>query len=147
MNYLKLNYSLNNVTATIQTDMSSAFDTVDHDILIFKLEHYGIRGQELSLMLSFLLSRSQFVEIDGIRSDVLPSIDCSVIQGLKLSGLLYTLYVNEVPHLSKVINSVNFKLITMREQFQSYSDSLTHFAINYIDDTSNAMSCNNIVTL
>ena len=122
MNYQQLNYSLNNVTATIQTDMSSAFDTVDHDILISKLEHYGIRGQELFLMSSFLSSQSQFVEIDGIRSDILPSIDCSVIQGSKLSGLLYTLYVNEVPFLSKVINSVNFKLITMREQFQSYSD-------------------------
>ena len=35
----------------------------------------------------------------------------------------------------------------MREQFQSYNDSLTHFALNYIDDTSNAISCNNIITL
>ena len=99
MNYLKLNYSLNNITATIQTDMSSAFDTVDHQILLSKLEHYGIRGQELKLMLSFLSSRKQFVEIDGIRSDTLQSPDCSVIQGSKLSSLLYTIYVNEVPLL------------------------------------------------
>ena len=35
----------------------------------------------------------------------------------------------------------------MREQFQSYNDSLTHFALNYINDTSNAISCNNIITL
>ena len=39
MNYLKLNYTLNNVTATIQTDMSIACDTVDHDILLTKFEH------------------------------------------------------------------------------------------------------------
>ena len=81
MNYLKLNYSFNNVTATIQTDMSSSFDTVDHDLLLSELEHYRVRGQELSFMLSFLSSRRQFVEIDGKRSDILQSLDCSVIKG------------------------------------------------------------------
>ena len=147
MNYLKLNYSLNNVTATIQTDMSSAFDIVDHDILISKLEHYRIRDKELSLMSSFLSDREQFVEIDGIRSDTLPSIPCSVIQGSKLSSLLYTIYINEVPLLYKNMNSANFKLISLREQFQIYGQNISHFAINYIDNTSNSISCNNILHL
>ena len=98
-------------------------------------------------MLSFLSDREQFVEIDGIRSDTLPSIPCSVIQGSKLSSLLYTIYINEVPLLYKIMNSAKFRLISLRDQFQIYGENISHFAINYIDNTSNSISCNNIVHL
>ena len=55
--------SNNLITNTVQTDMSAAFDTVEHSILLSKLEHYGIRGPELEIIKSFLTDRSQFVEI------------------------------------------------------------------------------------
>lgn len=72
--------------------MSAAFDNVDHKLLLSKLEHYGISNKELKLMSSFLSGCSQYVEIYGIRSDILPSIECLFIQESKLS-VYYTLYM------------------------------------------------------
>ncbi len=45
-------------------DLSNAFDTFDHKILIKKLEYYGLHGLSLTLMESYLLNRKQYVEID-----------------------------------------------------------------------------------
>ena len=49
--------------------MSTAFDTVEHTILLSKLEHYHVRDDELALMKSFLAGHKQYVEIDGVKSD------------------------------------------------------------------------------
>ena len=105
-------YDNNKKLAIIQTDLSSAVDTVDHSVLIKKLDHYGIRDKEATLISSFLENRYQFVEIDGIRSNKLKSIPCSVIQGSKLSSLLYNLYTNEIPLVYKIINTPLYNKIT-----------------------------------
>ena len=52
--HMRKQYEENKLTATIQTDLSSAFDTIDHGILLLKLDHYGIRNSENKLMESFL---------------------------------------------------------------------------------------------
>ena len=80
----KNNYHNDLITANIQTDLSAAYDTVDHDTLLDKLCYYGVTGKENNIIRSFLANRYQFVSIDGIRSDIIPSIPCSVIQGSKL---------------------------------------------------------------
>ena len=49
----------------IQTDLSAAFDTVDHDILLDKLQYYSIEGSENDLIRSILTDRYQYVDIDG----------------------------------------------------------------------------------
>merc|ERR1711867_106686 len=54
-------------SAVLATDLSAAFDCIDILTLLRKLEHHGIRGQELKLMESFLTNRLQFVEIDTVR--------------------------------------------------------------------------------
>ena len=95
------NYHSGKISTIIETDLSAAFDTVDHDILISKLDHYGIRGKFLNIIKSFLSNRSQYISIDSIESEILPALNCSVIQGSKISALLYTLYINEVPHLKQ----------------------------------------------
>ena len=66
----------NMTTTTLQTDMSAAFDTVVYTILLQILDYYGIRGGELNLIRSFLTNRRQYVEIDGIKSDIIESLNC-----------------------------------------------------------------------
>ena len=85
-------------SAVLATDLSAAFDTVDHIALLRKLEHFGIRGDALKLFESYLSNRLQFVEIDTFRSSVLHSLPCSCIQGSRFAGTLYNLYCMEVLH-------------------------------------------------
>ena len=80
-------------TVILSTDLSAAYDTVDHCILVRKLHHYGIRNKELDLIKSYLTERFQFVELEGKRSEVTNCLASSVIQGSKLSGIfLRSLY-------------------------------------------------------
>ena len=83
-------------------DLQKAFDTVSHDILIKKLEHYGIRGNVLNWFRSYLRGRSQYVSVNGHSSDLLP-ISCGVPQGSVLGPLLFLIYVNDPPNISKVL--------------------------------------------
>ena len=103
--YINTHYYTDKMTAIIQTDLSSAFDTVDHDILLDKLQHYGIEGSENNLIRSILNDRSQYVDIDGFISITTPANPCSVLQGSKLSSLLYVIYCNEIPLLHNLVGS------------------------------------------
>ena len=75
-------------SVVLATDLSAAFDTVDHLILLRKLEHHGVRGMELKLIESYLNNRVQFVELETFRSSLVHSSPSSTIQGSKLAGTL-----------------------------------------------------------
>ena len=62
-------------------DLSTAFDTVDHDILSSKLFHYGIRGVALNWFQSYLSGRRQYVTFNDYKSPVL-GVKCGVPQRL-----------------------------------------------------------------
>ena len=76
-------------------DFQKAFDTVNHKILISKLEHYGIRGLPLHLFQNYLEKRTQFIEINKKSSDVLP-INHGVPQGSVLDPILLLIYINDI---------------------------------------------------
>ena len=69
-------------------DFLKAFDTVNHQILISKLGHYGVRGVPLNLFKGYIENRKQFLSVSNINPDILP-VEYGVLQGSVLGPLLF----------------------------------------------------------
>jgi len=89
-------------TVGIFLDLSKAFDTIDHEILFAKLEHYGIRDAALQWIKSYFSYRYQFVQFNKSCSPM-QAIKCSVPQGSILGPLFFILYINDLPNASELI--------------------------------------------
>ena len=101
-------------------DLSKAFDLVNHNYLLRKVEHYGIRGTALNWIRSYLQNRKQYVDYNNAKSSML-NITCGVPQGSILGPLFFIIYIND-----------------LNQQVHSLHKTL------YADDTSLLMSGDNI---
>jgi hypothetical protein len=81
----------------VYLDLSKAFDTINHQILLKKLDYYGIRGKALEWFKSYLNQRRQYVCYKDVHSSV-QNVEYGVPQGSVLGPLLFILYSNDIPN-------------------------------------------------
>ena len=112
-------------------DLSKAFDTLDHTILLDKLLYYTIKGTELAWFKSYLTNRTQFVSYNGTNSRTL-SITTGVPQGSILGPLLFIIYMNDIHNASSKFHAILFADDT------NLTSSLCSFDVN-IDNNCNSL--------
>ena len=84
------------ITCSIFLDLRKAYDTINHIILIKKLEKYGIRGLPLQLLAIYLTDRQQYTIVNRYKSKSRDVI-CGIPQGSTLGLLLFNIYINDLP--------------------------------------------------
>ena len=123
-----------NYFGVISLDLAKAFDTVDHTVLLKKMEYYGLRGKVNDILSSYLTNRFQFVSANGLISDQLP-VQMGVPQGSVLGPLLFLLYINDMPQVMRSANVVMYA-----------DDTTLYSSSNNINDLFNILN-NNLANL
>ena len=88
-------------------DLSKAFNTVDHNILIFKLKNYGVRRNNVKWFESYLNNQKQFISFNN-RNTSSVDIKCGVPQGSILGPLLFLICANDLNQASGILNPIMF---------------------------------------
>ena len=94
-------------TLGIFTDLSKAFDTVDHKIFIIKLENYGVKRTNLRWFKSYLENRKQFITYENFSSSHI-NFSCGVSQGSIFGPLFFLVYLNDFNKASDVLDPIMF---------------------------------------
>ena len=118
-------------------DLKKAFDTVNHEILLTKLEHYGIRGVINSWFRSYLSDRRQSIEIGKCISET-ETIVYGVPQGAILGPLLFLLYINDIHESSK---EFTFYLFVDDTRLTYANDDLRSFELTVNNELEKVSEC------
>ena len=125
------NMDTNKLPINVYLDLSKAFDSLNHDILLYKLSYYGFRGKSLELMKNYLSCRKQYVEINNQKSKLL-EINCGVPQGSIVGPLLFVIYVNDIMTVTKKFHPIVYA-----------DDTTLTTSINFsVDDSDSEMQLN-----
>ena len=95
------------ITVGIFIDLKKAFDTINHDLLLRKLNCYGIRGVAHKWLSSYIKNRNQYVSYNNVDSKLM-DITCGVPQGSILGPILFILYINDLCNVSNFLKFVLF---------------------------------------
>ena len=128
-------FKQNQFTLGLFIDFSKAFDTVNHEILLEKLNIYGIKNNNFNWFTSYLSQRKQYITFNQDKTDML-EIKCGVPQGSVLGPLLFLLYVNNLKNASTMLDPIMFADDTnlfyshanIKTLFKTVNEELSHLS-------------------
>ena len=115
-------------------DLTNTFDKVDHNILLKKLFHYGVRGNTLKLLQSYLHNKKQYIAYENSSKTKFKKVICSVPQGSILGPLLFSIFINDLCHSTPLLEAILFANDTnlfyscnnVKELFRTMNAELNH---------------------